>query len=610
MKKHIFRVFALLAVVSMILAACGQTQTQEVVKTVVVTQVVEKEGKTVVETQIVEVVVTPEPEVQPKTVTINLGVGDIPTLDPAVAEDSNSIQALEETYVGLTRMDEVAIQVVPGMAESWEVSADGLVYTFHLRQDVPWARYDAGAGAVVKVADCDGNDRMVTAYDFEYGTLRSLNPATASPYAYVIAFALQGASDYNNAVTEDAATVGIKALDEYTLEVKFLTAAAYNLNIAGMWPMYAQPRWLIAGDDCTDARGDRWIETGFNQSYGPYVMKEWVHDATMTLVANPFWPGSEFIPNPKIENVIFTMLDDAPALSEYEAGNMDMTKVPLADMDRVKTDPVLSLELNISPALTTYYYGFNTKAPVVEDLRVRRALSMAIDRQSLIDNVTKGNQEPAQWFCRPGLVACPTIQSHPDLGVKYDPAAAKALMDEYLAEKGLTADQLDLTLMFNTSSGHQKIAEAIQQMWNDVLGVSVKLVNQEFRVYLTTVKSTDTPQIWRMGWNLDYPDANNFARENFAIGAANNPTDENGDIYGGVNWRNERFEELVVAAAAEMDPQKRIEMYAEIETIIAWEDAILIPIYWYTSVEVTKPYVARTFANTGTEHIEKWDINK
>jgi oligopeptide transport system substrate-binding protein len=304
------------------------------------------------------------------------------------------------------------------------------------------------------------------------------------------------------------------------------------------------------------------------------------------------------------------MLDEQAAFAEYEAGNLDAAAVPLADIDRVKADPVLSKELVIAPNLCTYYYGFNTTAPVVDDVRVRRALSMAVDRQGLIDNVLKGGQEPAQWFSRPGLAAAPTMETHPDLGIMYDPDAAKALLGEYLAEKGTTADQLDLTLMFNTSSGHQKIAEAIQQMWATNLGVNVKLVNQEWAVYLETVDSMDTPQIFRLGWCLDYPDANNFIREVFAAGGNSNATDADGNPTGGLMWKNDTFEQLVADAAIEADVATRLDMYAQAEEILVDTDAAMIPLYWYTRVTVTKPYVTRTFSVGGHELYYKWDISK
>jgi oligopeptide transport system substrate-binding protein len=366
---------------------------------------------------------------------------------------------------------------------------------------------------------------------------------------------------------------------------------------------------LIDGDDCTEARGERWTEPGFFQSYGPFTMSEWIHDSEITIVKNPFWPGTDAIPQPKLDAVHFSMLDGTAQQAEYEAGNLDNVQdVPLADLDRIRADPTLSEELSVAPQLCTYFYGFNTTAPVVDDVRVRRALSMAVDRQSLIDNVTKGGQVPAQWVSRPGLAGAPTPEDHPDLGIKYDPEAAKAELQSYLDETGQTADQLDLTLMYNTSSGHQAIAEAIQQMWAATLGVNVKVVNQEWAVYLETIKSLDTPQIWRVGWCLDYPDANNFLKEVWAADGSNNPTDTDGNPAGGAMWKNDKFEELVNQAALETDPATRLDLYAQAEQILVYEDAVVLPIYWYTNLDMTKPYVTRTFSASGHEAYEKWDM--
>ncbi len=188
---------------------------------------------------------------------------------------------------------------------------------------MPWVEYDSTTGAVVTVKDCDGNDRKVTADDFEYGILRTLKPETASDYAYVLSFAIKGAADYNSGTVTDTATVGVKAVDPTTLEVTFNEPAAYNANIIGLWMANAQPKWLIEGDDCTEARGDRWTETGFFQGYGPYTLKEWIHDASITLIKNPFWPGTDAIPAAKIDEITWSMLDDVPAFAEYEAGNLD-----------------------------------------------------------------------------------------------------------------------------------------------------------------------------------------------------------------------------------------------------------------------------------------------
>ncbi|MGC8947496.1 MAG: peptide ABC transporter substrate-binding protein, partial [Anaerolineae bacterium] len=565
-------------------------------------QMVEKTVVVTVPGAEIVVTATPVPIGRPNILRINLGPGDVPTLDPALATDTSSVQVIDMLTIGLTRLDEVTLELKPGMAEKWDVSEDGLTYTFYIRQGIPWVRWNGTA--VEQVLDEEGNPRMVTAHDFEYGIKRTCNPDTASDYAYVLAFAVKGCDELLNAENwgdlsdeeKQALIDGVaaKALDDYTLQVTFTTPAVYNLNIIGMWVAHAMPKWVI------DERGDRWTEPGFNQSYGPYALKEWVHDSYLVIVKNPFWPGIESSPQASIEEIKFTMLDASPAFAEYEAGNLDVAGVPLQDMDRVKADPVLSKELVIGPMACTYYYGFNTSKPPTDNVHLRRALSLAIDRQGLIDNVLRGGQQPAQWFCRPGMAACPTPEKYPDLGVKYDPEKAKAELKAYMDEMGYTdVGQIpEIILMFNTAEGHRRIAEAIAQMWKEVLGIQVTVTNQEWKVYLKTLQE-DSPNVWRLGWCMDYPDANNWTREVFAIG---------GHEEKATQWRNEEFTKLLEEAALEKDPQKRQDMYAQAEQILVWEDAAIAPIYWYTSVTCTKPYVNRTFSQHGHEMFEKWSI--
>ena len=607
MRSKVYVVGSLLILFSLILGACqqGPAPTPEtIIQTVIV------EGTP----QVIEITATPpaaEPQpAGPKVLRVTSGgPGDVPTLDPALGEDTSSIQIIEEVFVGLTRLNEVTSENEPGMAQSWDEVIDDQgrqVVTMHLLEGIPWVRWNGTE--VEEVLDCEGNVRYVTAHDFLYGIRRTLNPSTASPYAYILNV-VEGAGAYSTGQNDDPESIGVRVVDDYTLEVTFTNPTAYNVNIIGMWPAMAQPSWLIDGDDCTEARGDRWTETGFMQSYGPFVMVEWVHDSFIRLAKNPFWPGIDSVPVPKIDEVHYSMLDAPPSFAEYEAGNLDTSPVPQADIDRVKADPVLSEELMIAPQLCTYYYGFNTKAPVVDDVRVRRALSLAVDRQSLIDNVLRGEQTPAQWFGRPGMNAVPTPEEYPDLGVKYDPEQAKAILQEYLDETGQSAADLDITLMFNTSEGHRLIAEAISQMWQDTLGISVNVTNQEWQVFLATVDGPNAPQVWRMGWCIDYPDANNFHKDVTAVGGNNNP-DTNGDGTpdGGFQWRNEEYEQLIAEAALEPDLQTRLEKYVRAEEILVWEDAAMIPIYWYTRVVVTKPHIERTFGASGRESWEKWDI--
>lgn len=228
-----------------------------------------------------------------ETLTYNLGLGDVPTLDPALAGDGPSLTANGELFMGLTSLNETGA-VQPGMATEWTVSADGLVYTFTLRHNVPWVTYNNATGQVEQVLDDQGQPRLVTAPDFVYGIRRTLDPATASPIAYINwviknAQAVNGGADDTdqNPLYGKLDEIGVRAVDDFTLAITLTKPSAFFPSIASMAVNWAQPQWLIA------EKGDGWIEAGIIHSYGPYVLKTWQHDVDLTLIANPFWPGSE-----------------------------------------------------------------------------------------------------------------------------------------------------------------------------------------------------------------------------------------------------------------------------------------------------------------------------
>jgi oligopeptide transport system substrate-binding protein len=614
-KKTALALFSMVVVLSVLAAQCGAPAgtPQTIVEKVVETVIVEKEGETKIETVVVERTVEVEKEVvkeveigalpAEETYFDSFGLGDVPTLDPSIAEDTSSIQAGVELFVGLTRLHEETGAVEPGMATEWDISEDGLVYTFHLRDDVPWVKYDNTTGEVTQVTDDEGNPRIVNCNDFLYGIRRTLNPATGSNYAYVNwiiknAQAVSGGSDLadQDPLYGNLEEIGAQCLDDWTMEITLNEPAAYFPGVASMWISWAQPQWLIEDP----VVGDRWIEAGIMQTYGPYALREWTHDVSMTLQANPFWPGTDAVPQPSIKYLNFSMLDDSAQLANYEAGLLDRNdQVPLPELDRIKADPVLSQELSTPGQLCTYYYGFNVTKPPFDDPNVRRAFSWAIDRQAIVDNVTKGGQIPARWFSRPGLTAAPDPAKGDDFGppATADIEAAK----EFLAASSYgSAEALpEITLMANQVEGHVVIAEAIQQMWNENLGVNVNLVTQEWAVFLDTL-DTDPPQVWRLGWCYDYPDASNFARDVFRSDSGNNHT----------KWVNEEYDQIVDQAAFETDEQVRHDLYVEAEKLLVEEEAAIIPIYWYTNMDLTKPYVTRTFGTGGQEAFEKWSINK
>jgi oligopeptide transport system substrate-binding protein len=591
---------SLIIIAAMALSSCQTPATTPV--TVVQTVIVEKQGTA----EVMVVTATPAPAqpapAAPKVLYLHGGESDIPTIDPALAEDTASIQVIEETTVGLVRQNELTTEIEKGMATDIQASSDGLSYTFKIRSDVPWVRWDNTKSQVVKVQDCNGKDRMVNAKDFEYGILRTLNPATASPYSYVLTGAVKGAADYNSGKATDASTVGVKAVDDTTLQITFLTPAIYNINIAGLWFAHAQPQWLIDGDDCTSAHGDKWQETGAYQAYGPYTLKEWVHDSNLTVVKNPFWPGDSVVPQAKIDEIQWQIMPTSSALANFEAGtSMDMVSVPSSDIDRIKTDPQFKNELVDTITLGTEFYAFNIKLAPTDDLRVRQALSMSIDRASLVTNVYKYNT-PALFFTNPGVAGAPKPDKYPNLGVKFDPTKAKALLDDYLKEKNLTADKLNMTLIYNSTESNKKAAEAIQQMWKDNLGITVQLTSEETKVYYKD-RPLGKQNIYRSSWVLDYPDANNFLRDVFG---------PNGGFNVVTKWSDgpeyTKFMDLINQAATQTDSTKRMDLYSQAEQILVTDEAAVAPLFWYSNPALVRSTVTHLASLTGYDHYEKWDV--
>jgi oligopeptide transport system substrate-binding protein len=610
-RTKILYVVSILIVASMALAAC---QPAAAPTPIVQTQVVQGEGEEVIVVATSEPgeeeVAAPEPADTKKVLRLHWGPSDVPTLDSALAWDVMSIQLIDEMTIGLTRQNEVTAELENAMASDIQVSDDGLVYTFTIKEGVPWVRYDAINGEVVEVLDCEGNPRMVTAHDFEYGMKRTANPATAADYAYVLGLAVVGVDAYSTGETDDPSTVGVTALDDYTLQVTFIKPAVYNLNIMSMWFTHAMPEWLIDGDDCTEARGDKWIETGFYEGYGPFTLKEWVHDSELSLVKNPFWPGDEVVPSPAIDEIHWSIIDSSPALAEFEAGNLDVSAIPSGDQDRILADPTYAAMVAPTYSLGTEFYSFNTQLAPTDDVRVRQALSMSIDRQSLIDNVVKDNIAAA-WFSHPGVAGAPKPESYPDLGIYFDAEAAVALFNEYLEETGQSASDVTITLMFNTTENNKRNAEAIQGMWQDTLGITVNLLNQEWAVFRDS-RRAGNENVYRSSWVQDYPDANNFLYEVFGPGGAyQNVVDwpNNPDEAAIENPLYDQYVEIIEAAAVETDPAVRQEMYAQAEEILVVDEAVVAPLYWYAGRHLVSPAVLFTQSYTGYERYEKWDLD-
>jgi len=590
-KKSAMLLLAVSLVLAMVAVQCGPAPTPEVVEKVVKETVVVEVEKEV--EKIVEVTPTPVPGEEKVTMDIVWGT-EPPSFDPALATDTTSVWGDELLFLGLTGFDVDGVTTIPELATRWDVSADGTVYTFSLRNDAKWVRYNPATDQVEEEKDENGNPRMVTANDVVYGVKRTLNPKTASDYAYVL-YIIKGAEAFNTAdptalsaeefkALEDA--VGVKAVDDYTVEYTLEHAAGYFPMIAGMWVARPMPQWNI------EAYGDRWTEAGLMVSNGPYVLKEWTHGARVTLVKNPFWYGWA---EPEMGNIEViqgpVVMESSTQMAMYEAGEVDYMSdpgwtPPLPDMDRIKADPVLSKEFTINPYLCTYYYGFVNTKPPFDNVLLRKAFAAAIDRKSLVENVTKGEQKPAHTFVCPGIFgnAADDMTIAPYL-LDYEEGLKKA--KEWIAEAGYPEGEgLDLVLMHNVSEAHAKIAQAIQAMWAEAFPkAKITIETQEWKVYLKTLlpdaPDEEKPNIYRIGWCADYPDANNWLNEVFHPQSSQNYA----------KYNNPRFTELIEKAAVEPDPEVRKQLYNEAEHIFIDEDMGIAPIYYYTRPTLFKPYI-------------------
>lgn len=510
----------------------------------------------------------------PLTVNINLGwAGDVPTIDPAMATDGNSVAVDEQLFIGLVDLDDETSEPRPELATSWTISPDTTVFTFTLRSDVYWS---------------DG--QKVTAEDVRYGILRTLAPATASQYAYVLAFVIKNAAGYNDGTITDPNLVGVEVLGDTHLRITTNQPASFLPSILGLWVARPMPKWAI------DTWGSAWTDPDHIVTNGPYRLKEWAHGDRIVLEKNPTYYDAA---NVQIKRVQMWMRDPGPAWSMYLNDELDTADVPSGEA----LDPVLRQQVHIAPVGCTYYYGFTTTQPPFNNLLVRKAFVAATDRYGLIQygltsNLFKWPPRPALTFTPPGIFGYVDGAAE-GVGIPYDPNQAR----QYLAQAGYPNGQglPPVTLHFNTSIGHQKIAEYIRQSWYNTLGVSVTLQSWVWQDYLKEVK-TDHLQLWRLGWCLDYPDANNWLRDVIAHGGSANPTG------GGVNWENPIYEDLVRQAAAEADPATRKALYKLAEEILTETDAVIIPIYHYTSVVATRPYLQRTYPAWALYDIGTWRL--
>ena len=528
---------------------------------------------------------TPTPSGPPlaKDQTLRLSALSLDTIDPYSSSASGASQAIYELFVGLTRQDPETTDVGPGVALSWDVSGNGRVWTFRLRDDVPWVRYDGGEVELVR--DREGEVRYVSASDFVAGLRHALDP-DVNRYLREEYLIIEGARAYNEG-EGPASEVGIRALDARTLEIRLHEPASYFDAFLGTYHLVALPEWQI------EVYGEEWTDPAHFQSYGPYALAAWQPESSLALVANPYWPGSESIPSPTLQEITWREMPRDAAAATFRAGLLDVIALSQEDALKMVDHP----QSRLVPRDCTYVYGFNTQKPPFDDPRVRLAFSLAVDREALVGDMYAGLYEPARWFSRPGLRGAPTLDDEPDLGVGYAPEEARALLDEAVPDR---ADLPSITLLLPDSADYREVGTAVAGMWATVLDVQVEVETAEWGDYFGRMED-DPPQIWRSGWCvLSYSDVHAFLEGAFV------PDRGFGEWTG---WSSEEFQGLLDAAASSTDLAERVELYAAAERLLVSEEAVVVPLYWHSEAQLTQPRVQRTYSRVrDVEALEKWAI--
>jgi oligopeptide transport system substrate-binding protein len=481
------------------------------------------------------------------------------TLDPHRAEGVTAANVLRDLFEGLVT-EAPDGTLIPGAAESWTLSDDGLVYTFKLQGKGRWSNGDP-----------------VTADDFVYGLRRSADPATLSEYSAIL-YPIENAAEVV-AGTLPPERLGVRAVDAQTLEIRLHAPTPYLLGLLTHASTYPVHRKSV------EQHGARFARPGTLVSNGPFRLGEWVVQSHIRLLRNPQYRDDA---NTTLDEVWYYPVENAEAeLNRYRAGELDLTEtVPARQIPWLRQN--LPDELHIAPYLGSYVFGFNTTQPPFRDApKLRKALALALDRGILTSKISGAGELPAYSWVPP---VSGYTQQLPDWA-QWTQAERNAEAQRLYAEAGYSASRpLRMQLLYNTESNHRRLAVAMAAMWREVLGVQTELLNQEWQVFLQTRRSRLDTQLFRYGWIGDYNDPYTFAEILESKHGLND-----------MGYSNPRYDALLAAAAREADPQRRMETLAAAERLML-EDMPIVPLYFYVSKKMVKPWVAGMEANIMDHH--------
>ena len=482
---------------------------------------------------------------------LHISIGSEPTdLDPQTVTGLGDAKVIQSLFDPLVTFEPGTLAPVPALAERWEISANGLNYTFHLRADAKWSD-----GSTLSAQDCVDSWRRI------------LTPTLAADYAYFL-YLIRGAEAFHKGLTTDFATVGAVARDARTLAVTLTHPAPYFLQILLNSPWRPVNVRAIAAVGDAYRRGTPWTKPGNIVTSGPFVLKEWSAHQRVVVEKSPTYYDRARV---RLNAVHFYPTDSIDAEERaYRSGQLHATwALPLAKILPLQREknPALRIDYN----LETLFFRLNVRRAPFTDARVRRALSLGVDRDTIAGKILPGGRLPAPAFI-PGILKGYT----PPAGQVYDLEAARRLLVEAGHPGGAGLPPIEI--LYNNSEILRLVAEAIQQMWRRDLGLDVRLVNQEYKVVFANRRSGDY-QVLLGSWTADYLDATTFL-DMWRGDSGNNHT----------GWSDPAYDALSDRANTIADPAARAAVLAQAEALVL-DAAPIVPIYFNTHVYLLHPAV-------------------
>lgn len=463
------------------------------------------------------------------------------SLDPGITSNSFASPVIMNAFEPLVTYD-ADNNLVGGLAEDWEISEDGLEYTFNLREDLKWS---------------DGSE--LTSADFMYSWFRVLDPETAGQYSDLLTDYIEGAADYFEG-TVDADEVGITAPDANTLTVKLITPTPFFLPMMNQYPFNA------VKEDVVEGNADTWAKSADTYvSNGAFMVSDMSFGKSTTLVKNPNYWNADSV---TLEEITLRVIpDQSTALTAFESGQIDgISAVPSDDLPRLKAE---SEDLYVIPQFGTTNYLMNLEKAPFDDPKVRRALTLAIDRNALIEKVLQSSDEPAAGIVAPGYVldGVDFTEGNPNWGIEPDGNVEEA--QQLLAEAGFPDGEglPEITLAYYTDDTVKKTVEALQQMWKENLGIDMKITTNEWKVYYDAIQAGDY-DVAAMGWGGDYLHPMTFLAGYASDSVLNNS-----------NYANPEYDKLLDEVNSETDPEKAVELMHDAEAILIGEDNAVMNVY-------------------------------